>query len=97
MPSLNRVPRLGGGDGFKTSDYAAMVAEARVQPPIRARRVPRHSGLGRVARRWRHGPLSVFLGGAGVRRWPPSIAVNIQYTSGTTGFPKGATLTTATS
>ena len=77
---------------FKTSDYRAMVDE--VAPDLaaaRAGRVPRYAGLGCVRR------------GARARSMPtpspggrPSSAfddpINIQYTSGTTGFPKGATL-----
>ena len=76
---------------FKTSDYAAMIAEVRAGlPRARARRPDRQRG---VARRC---PTA-----AATRRcWPPAQAaldphdpINIQYTSGTTGHPKGATLT----
>jgi fatty-acyl-CoA synthase len=74
---------------LKTSDYAAMIADVR----------PRCPGLERVVLlgtdEWR----SVFSAG---READPSVLesielsaddpINIQYTSGTTGFPKGATL-----
>ncbi|MFF5445553.1 AMP-binding protein [Streptomyces sp. NPDC012888] len=82
---------LAAAERFKTSDYAAMVAEA----------APRCPGLEHVvllgSARWEE------LLGAGRRADPAALAraaaglspddpINIQYTSGTTGFPKGATL-----
>jgi fatty-acyl-CoA synthase len=76
---------------FKTSDYRAMIDEVRPALP----------DLERVVYLGTDDWLAVLEGGAGV---PPSAtaeraatlafddAINIQYTSGTTGFPKGATL-----
>ncbi|HWE10980.1 MAG TPA: AMP-binding protein [Solirubrobacteraceae bacterium] len=77
---------------FKTSDYRAMLGEVRDRLPA----------LERVV--FLHGPdWEELLGGAdGVGeaelraradQLRPGDPINIQYTSGTTGFPKGATLT----
>jgi fatty-acyl-CoA synthase len=77
---------------FKTSDYRAMLAEVRHSLPALERAV------------FLHGPdWDELLGGAdgvteehlGARtaQLRPGDPINIQYTSGTTGFPKGATLT----
>jgi fatty-acyl-CoA synthase len=76
---------------FKTSDYRAMVNEVR-------------GGLGELERVvFLDGPdwEELLASGAGVgedglmarqAELTPEDAINIQYTSGTTGFPKGATL-----
>jgi fatty-acyl-CoA synthase len=77
---------------FKTSDYRAMVEEVR----------PRLPGLERVV--FLDGPDWEALLAAGSEvgedevgrrseELRPGDPINIQYTSGTTGFPKGATLT----
>lgn len=82
---------LAAADRFKSSDYAAMIEEVR----------PRCPALEFVA--LLGGPLWDSLLERGRRGDPadlaraqealsPDDAVNIQYTSGTTGFPKGATL-----
>ena len=77
---------------FKTSDYVAMVDEVRPQLP-RLERVdlPRHARLGRAARRRRRRRSTTSCAHAR-RRLDIDDPINIQYTSGTTGFPKGATL-----
>ena len=74
---------------FKTSDYRAMVAEVRADCPQLRTVVflgdPEWGGLlaaGRAA-----DPETL------PRDLDPDDPINIQYTSGTTGFPKGATLT----
>ncbi|MEU6299071.1 AMP-binding protein [Streptomyces erythrochromogenes] len=82
---------LAAADRFKSSDYAAMIEEVH----------PRCPALEFVA--LLGGPLWDSLLERGRRGDPadlaraqealgPDDAVNIQYTSGTTGFPKGATL-----
>ncbi len=76
-------------ESFKTSDYAAMISEVR----------PRCAALQRVvligSAEW--DALAVWDGDASLlstkqAQLSPDDAINIQYTSGTTGFPKGATL-----
>ena len=86
-------PHAGRGDrSSRPRDYAAMVDE------VRGRRCPelgRSSSSGPTA-----GRELVERGRADdAGRWPsaqrrcsPDDPINIQYTSGTTGFPKGATL-----
>ena len=85
------ISLLVAATSFKTSDYAAMIAEVRPQCPDLRRVVligtPEWDELvapGRGADRdeltRRQSELS------------PDDPINIQYTSGTTGFPKGATL-----
>ncbi len=76
---------------FKTSDYRAMVAEVRGECPELGEVVflgdpewDRLMETGRAADR------SLLATRAG--ELSPDDPINIQYTSGTTGFPKGATL-----
>ena len=65
---------------FKTSDYVAMVAEA----------APTLDAVFLGSPEW--DALSVAGDPLPDRGLRPDEAINIQYTSGTTGFPKGATL-----
>jgi fatty-acyl-CoA synthase len=77
---------------FKTSDYVAMVAEVRDECP----------GLERAVFFWTPEWEALAAGDPSVDEarltavrdsLHPDEPINIQYTSGTTGFPKGATLT----
>ncbi len=83
------VRLLVAAPSFKSSDYAAMISEVQ----------PRCAGLERVvligSAQWRaladrHGDATALA--ARQASLDPHDAVNIQYTSGTTGNPKGATL-----
>ncbi|GAA1940021.1 AMP-binding protein [Amycolatopsis minnesotensis] len=85
------VKLLVAADRFKTSDYAAMIEEVR----------PKCSAMGHVVLigddRWsrlleagRAADSSLLA--AKQAALSPDDPINIQYTSGTTGFPKGATL-----
>ena len=80
---------LVAAEAFKTSDYVSMVAEVRPKVRPRAGRVHRPR-LGRVRGRGER----VDPGELHARQAATQFddAINIQYTSGTTGFPKGATL-----
>jgi len=80
---------------FKTSDYVAMVGEVRGDLPALRTTIFLDSDAGDLS--W-----AAFLAGAGPVEPERLVArqaelqfddpINIQYTSGTTGFPKGATL-----
>ncbi|MGH3765359.1 MAG: AMP-binding protein [Pseudonocardiaceae bacterium] len=76
-------------ESFKAADYAAMISEVR----------PRCTGVETVvligSPEWdalfvREGDASLLVGAQALLS--PDDPINIQYTSGTTGFPKGATL-----
>ena len=78
---------------FKTSDYRAMVAEVRGDcPDLREVLFIGDPGVGAAARhRPRRRPRS--CSSSREAELSADDPINIQYTSGTTGFPKGATLT----
>ncbi len=76
---------------FKSSDYAAMIEQVRPECPELAQVVlldsPQWQGLFETGRAGDREQLAAAQ--AGLSADDP---INIQYTSGTTGFPKGATL-----
>ncbi|MEV6684743.1 AMP-binding protein [Streptomyces sp. NPDC051130] len=82
---------LAAADRFKTSDYAAMIEEVRPRCPELEFVVLLEGGLwASLLERGRQGdPAELARAQAALS---PDDPVNIQYTSGTTGFPKGATL-----
>ena len=78
---------------FKTSDYMEMVDQVEgTIADARAVGVLLGGRLGRDRRRDAAARARATLGGAAASLSPDD-PINIQYTSGTTGFPKGATLT----
>ncbi|MFI8453450.1 AMP-binding protein [Streptomyces erythrochromogenes] len=82
---------LAAADRFKNSDYAAMIEEVRPRCPalefVALLGGPLWNSL--LERGRRGDPADLARAQAALS---PDDAVNIQYTSGTTGFPKGATL-----
>ncbi|MEV7354846.1 AMP-binding protein [Kitasatospora sp. NPDC091276] len=82
---------LVAAERFKTSDYAGMIEEVRPRCPELERRVliggPDWDALLAAGRRADPGLLAQRQ-----RELAPDDPINIQYTSGTTGSPKGATL-----
>ncbi len=74
---------------LKTSDYAAMIAEVRPRCPRLEQVVLLGSGAWTSLLDAGHGADRSALGAIELSADDP---INIQYTSGTTGFPKGATL-----
>jgi fatty-acyl-CoA synthase len=76
---------------FRTSDYAAMVAEVRERLPELRLTLVMDDEWGRLAEAAAGVPEAALAEReAGLQFDDP---INLQYTSGTTGFPKGATLT----
>jgi fatty-acyl-CoA synthase len=77
---------------FKEGDYRAMLDEVRTSTPSLERVVffdsPEWEALASAGRRLGHDAVQQRAAGLGC-----DDPINIQYTSGTTGFPKGATLT----
>ncbi|MEV6954430.1 AMP-binding protein [Streptomyces sp. NPDC051183] len=85
------VRLLVAADRFKTSDYAAMIEEVRPRcPELEFTVLLDGPGWTALLDRGRQGdPAELVRAQAELSPYDP---VNIQYTSGTTGFPKGATL-----
>ncbi|MEU6238772.1 AMP-binding protein [Kitasatospora sp. NPDC047058] len=75
---------------FKTSDYAAMLADAAPRcPDLRDVLLIGSTTWHELLTAAAGAPADLAAAGAGLA---PDDPINIQYTSGTTGFPKGATL-----
>jgi fatty-acyl-CoA synthase len=78
---------------LKTSDYAAMIAEVRPRCVDLEQVVLLDSGAWReLLETGKYADISVRNAALDVIELSADDPINIQYTSGTTGFPKGATL-----
>ena len=86
------IALLVAATSFKTSDYAAMIKEVRPNCPALREVVllgtPDWDALVEAGGRGDRAELARLQ-----TELSPDDPINIQYTSGTTGFPKGATLT----
>jgi fatty-acyl-CoA synthase len=76
--------------GFRTTDYVAMLASVRDQLPELRASIVIEDGWGELAAAGERVPLADLEAREATLQFDDPI--NIQYTSGTTGFPKGATL-----
>ena len=85
------ISTLVSAESFKTSDYAGMIAEVRGQTPDLQRVVLIGTDDWDALLARAEDVDADELAGVQLSLQPED-AINIQYTSGTTGFPKGATL-----
>jgi fatty-acyl-CoA synthase len=86
------ISLLVSAPGFKTSDYRAMIAEVRADcPALREVIVISDPAWQRLLADGRSGDHEVLVERS--RHLSADDPINIQYTSGTTGFARGATLT----
>jgi fatty-acyl-CoA synthase len=76
---------------FRASDYVATLAEVRADCPALREAVVLEDGWDALLDRARHASGDALAAREAALQFDDPI--NIQYTSGTTGFPKGATLT----
>ena len=76
---------------FRASDYSAMIAEVRPRLPALREAIAFEDGWAALADAGRAHPAGELA--AREASLSCDDPINIQYTSGTTGFPKGATLT----
>lgn len=85
------VRTLVAAAAFKTSDYAGMIAEVRPRcPALTDVLLLGSAAWDELVSVGRQGDPAALAAAQGALS--PDDAINIQYTSGTTGFPKGATL-----
>ena len=75
---------------FRASDFTGMVNEVRARCPMLRETIELESGWAALLEDGRSVPQEKLA--AREASLDPDDAINIQYTSGTTGFPKGATL-----
>jgi fatty-acyl-CoA synthase len=87
----SEVSVLVAARAFRTSDFAGMIAEVRGRCPALREVLILEEGWGALL----EGAAKVSEAALAEREatLEPDDPINVQYTSGTTGFPKGATLT----
>jgi fatty-acyl-CoA synthase len=90
------VRLLVSAESFKTSDYRAMIGEVRAGPPPLSLERVIYLGTDDWDDLVAMGEVALAASAGELERRAARLAfddpINIQYTSGTTGFPKGATL-----